>query len=86
MRTLSRPYPPAGEEHAVDEHILASKGSILADIGTFSAFSVWAYTYITNHPGDALLFFLALVLVTLRIPTAYIDLRERLHRRREQAR
>ena len=54
-----------------------------ADIGALSAtvfYAVW--TYISDHPGDSILWFLAFLLAVVRLPTAWLDLRDRWRRRK----
>ena len=68
----------------MDQHLISTKAGIFADLAALLSWGAWFIaSYVLQHPGDAILFALALLLCALRIPTAYYDLRERMARHRK---
>lgn len=65
----------------MNDQPLASKGSIAFDLFAIGTWGAWIVAYVNQHPGDSILWFLGFVLILIRIPTAWLDLRERWRRR-----
>jgi hypothetical protein len=61
------------------DHLIPSKGeAVAADLTAIGAWFTWLIlNYVIEHPGEAVMWVLGLALMLMRLPTAWLDLRER---------